>query len=124
MLQLRSIITVCDNTGAKRGQLIGIPGSGNKKIAKIGTVVTVSIKEADPHSAVKKGDIEQAVIVRTRKEMRRPDGTYIRFDDNACVLLNGSKSKDPKGTRFFGPIAREVRDRGYAKIASSASEMY
>ncbi len=124
MLQLRSILTVCDNTGARKGQLIGIPGSGNKKIAKVGTVITVSIREADPNSPVKKGDIEQAVIVRSKKEIRRVDGTYIRFDDNACILLTGSKSKDPKGTRFFGPIAREIRDKGYAKIASSASEMY
>lgn len=124
MLQLRSILVVADNSGAKKAQLIGIPGSGNKKIAKLGEVLTLSIKEADPHSQIKKGSIEHGVVVRTKKEKRRVDGSYIRFDDNACVLLMSSKSKDPKGTRFFGPVAREVKEAGYAKIASSASEMY
>lgn len=124
MLQLRSILVVTDNSGAKRAQLIGIPGRGNRKIAGLSDVITVSIREADPHGTVKRGSVEHAVIVRTKKETGRPDGSYIRFDDNACVILTGSKVKDPKGTRFFGPIAREVKEAGYNKIASVASEMY
>ncbi len=124
MLQLRSVLTVADNTGAKNAYLIGIPGRGNKKTASLGDVITVVVKSADPYGQVKKGDVAHAVVVRTRKEVRRKDGSYIRFDDNACVILTNAKAMDPKGSRFFGPLAREVKDRGYNKIASLAAEIY
>lgn len=124
MLQLRSIINVADNTGAKRVQMIGMPKTGNRKIAHIGDVITCVIKQALPFGQVKKGEVVQAVIVRTRKEQRRADGSYIAFDDNACVIVMGKDNKDPKGTRIFGPIAKEVKDSGFNKIASLAIEMY
>lgn len=124
MLQLRSVLVVADNTGAKEAYMIGIPKRGNKKIASICDVITVVVKSADPYAQVKKGDRLPAVIVRTRKEKRRSDGSYIRFDDNACVILAGVDVKDPKGTRVFGPIAREIKDGGFNKIASLASEIY
>ena len=124
MLQLRSVLTVADNSGAKQAYLIGIPGRGNMKFARLGDVITVVVKKADPYGQVKKGEIVHAVIVRTRKEVRRKDGSYIRFDDNACVILQDRNSKEPKGTRFFGPLAREVKERGYNRIASLASEIY
>jgi len=124
MLQLRSILNIADNTGAKKAMLIGIPKKGNRRFAYLGEVVTVVIKEAAPHGMVNKGEIHRAVIVRTKKEKRRDDGSYIRFDDNACVILAGKDSKDPKGTRIFGPIAKEVKDNGFLKIASLAEEMY
>lgn len=124
MLILRSTLTVADNSGARQVYVIGIPGRGNMKTASIGDVVTVVVKKADPYGQVKKGEVVHGVVVRTKKEVRRPDGSYIRFDDNACVILQGPKSTEPKGTRFFGPLAREVKDRGYNKIASLASEIY
>lgn len=124
MLQLRSVLTVADNTGAKEVYMIGIPKKGNKKIASIGDIVTIVVKSADPYAQVKKGDRLPAVIVRTRKEKGRFDGSYIRFDDNACVILAGPGVKDPKGTRVFGPIAREIKEVGFNKIVSLASEIY
>jgi large subunit ribosomal protein L14 len=124
MLQLRSILTIADNTGAKKAMLVGIPGKGNRRYAYLGEIVTVVIKEAIPHGMVNKSEIHRAVIVRTKKEKRRSDGSYIRFDDNACVILAGKETKDPKGTRIFGPIAKEVKDNGFSKIASLAEEMY
>ena len=124
MLQLRSILKVADNTGAKKAMMIGLPKKGNRKLAYIGDVINIVIKEALPYSQVKKSDVLPAVIVRTRKEYRRPDGSYIRFDDNACVILAGKETKDPKGTRIFGPIAKEVKDAGFNKIASLAEEIY
>lgn len=124
MLQLRSILKVADNTGAKKAMMIGLPKKGNRKLAYIGDVINIVVKEALPYSQVKKGDVLPAVIVRTRKEYRRPDGSYIRFDDNACVILAGKETKDPKGTRIFGPIAKEVKDAGFNKIASLAEEIY
>lgn len=124
MLQVRSILTIADNTGAKQAMLIGMPGMGNKKIARIGDIIMVSVKEALPHGEVKKGDILPAVVVRTRKEFRRKDGSYIRFDDNACVVIMAKDVKDPKGTRIFGPIAKELKDKGFNKIASLAEEVY
>lgn len=123
MLQLRSMITVADNTGAKIAQLIGIPGKGNIKKAGVGMIVTVVVKKADTQGSMKKGDVSRAVIVRTRKEFRRKDGSYIRFDDNACIMLE-AKTEAPKGSRVFGPISREVRTAGFAKIASLATEIY
>lgn len=124
MLQQRSILTVADNTGAKKALMIGMAKKGNRQYAYVGEVINVTVREAIPYSQVKKGDILQAVIVRTRKEHRRVDGSYIRFDDNACVILAGKDTKDPKGTRIFGPIAKEIKDRGFSKIASLAEEIY
>lgn len=124
MLQLRSILNVADNSGAKKVMMIGIPKKGNRRFGYLGEVINVVVKEAIPYGAVKKGEKLQAVIVRTRKEKRRKDGSYIRFDDNACVILAGKDVKDPKGTRVFGPIAKEVKDNGFSKIASLAEEIY
>lgn len=124
MLQLRSRLVVADNTGAKKVYIIGIPKKGNLKRASIGNVVTAVVLDADPFGQVKKGDIVSALIVRTKHAKRRPDGSYIRFDDNACVILQSKDSMEPKGTRLFGPIAREIRDLKFMKIASMASELY
>ncbi len=124
MLQLRSMINVADNSGAKVAYLIGIPGRGRKIKATMGDVVTVVVRQAMPFGQVKKSEVVRAVIVRTRKERKRADGSYIRFDDNACVILNGKDVKDPKGTRVFGPVAKEVKEKGFAKIASLAEEIY
>lgn len=124
MLQLRSLFVVADNTGAKKLQMIGMPKKGNRKIATVGQMITGVVKQAMPHGQIKKSEVVHAVIVRTRKEKGRKDGTYIRFDENACVILQGKDSKDPKGTRVFGPIAKEVKDNGYNKIASLAQEVY
>lgn len=124
MLQLRSILTVADNSGAKKVSLVGIPARGNKKIAYVGDVINVAVKEAIPYGQVKKGEKVSAVVVRTHKEHKRKDGSYIRFDDNACVILASKEVKDPKGTRIFGPIAKEVKDMGFNKIASLAEEVY
>jgi large subunit ribosomal protein L14 len=123
MLQLRSMINVADNSGAKLIQLIGIPGRGNKVIARIGDIITGVVKKADPTGQVRTHQITRAVIVRSRKELRRKDGSYIRFDENAVVVLD-AKTKAPKGTRIFGPIAREIKQLGFVKIASLAKEIY
>ncbi|MEI6532253.1 MAG: 50S ribosomal protein L14 [Candidatus Roizmanbacteria bacterium] len=124
MLQLRSILTVADNTGAKKLMMVGIPMKGNRKLGYIGEVITGVVKEAAPFGQVKKGEVVYAVIVRSRKERQRIDGSYIRFDDNACVVLQGKEVKDPKGTRIFGPVAKELKDKGFNKIASLAEEIY
>jgi len=124
MLQLRTVLTVADNSGAKEVYMIGLPGRGNKKYGHIGDVINVVVKKADPYAQLKKGDKLFAVVVRTRKEKRRVDGSYVRFDDNACVILQGRLLKDPRGTRIFGPIAREIKDLGFNKIASLATEIY
>ena len=124
MLQLRSILNVADNTGAKKVMLIGIPSRGNRRFGYISDIVTVVVKEAIPHALVKKSEILPALIVRTKKEKRRKDGSYIRFDDNACIILTAKDSKDPKGTRIFGPIAKEIKDAGFSKIVSLAEEIY
>lgn len=124
MLQLRTILTVADNSGAKKVSMVGMPGRGNKKIARVGEVINVAVKEAIPYGQVKKGEKLSAVVVRTHKEKKRKDGSYIRFDDNACVILASKEVKDPKGTRIFGPIAKEVKDNGFNKIASLAEEVY
>jgi len=124
MIQPRTILTVADNTGAKKAMMIGLPKKGNRLVAYVGDVITVVVKEALPYSSVKKGDVLPAVVVRTKKEKRRSDGSYIRFDDNACVILAGKGVKEPKGTRVFGPIAKEVKDAGFSKIASLAEEIY
>ena len=124
MLQLRSILNVADNTGAKRVMMIGMSKRGNRHYAYLADVINVTVKEALPFAQVKKGEILQGVIVRTKKEKRRSDGSYIRFDNNSCVILLDKNSKDPKGTRVFGPIAKEVKDAGFSKIASLAEEIY
>lgn len=124
MLQLRTVLNVADNAGAKKVVMIGIPGRGNKHIATIGDVITVVVRVALPYSQVKKGEVVYGVVVRCRKEIGRKDGSYIRFDDNACVILAGKDSKDTKGTRIFGPIAKEIKDLSFSKIASLAEEIY
>ncbi|MBP6993806.1 50S ribosomal protein L14 [Candidatus Woesebacteria bacterium] len=124
MLQLRSMINVADNSGAKLVGMIGIPARGRKVKASLGDVITGVVKRAMPYGQVKKGEVIRALIVRTRKERKRHDGSYVRFDDNACVILASKEGKDPKGTRVFGPIAKEIKDKGFSKIASLAEEIY
>jgi len=124
MLQHRSIVNVADNSGAKKIMLIGIPKKGNRKFAYLGEVFSGVVKRATPYAQVSNSEIVRAVIVRTKKEHRRDDGSYIRFDENACVVLAGNDTKDPKGTRVFGPIGKEIKDNGYNKIASLAEEIY
>lgn len=122
MIQHRTILVSADNTGARRIQCIRVLGGYKKRYARVGDIISVSLKEVLPHSSVKKGEVAHAVIVRTRKETRRKDGTYIRFDDNAVVLVD-KKTKEPKGSRIFGPVARELRTRGFSKIISLAPEV-
>ncbi len=121
MIQPRSILEVADNSGAKRVQCIQVMGGFHRRYARLGDIVTVSVKEAIPESNVKKGDKAKAVVVRTRKEHRRPDGSYIRFDQNAVVLINAQN--EPIGTRIFGPVARELRWKEFMKIISLAPEV-
>ncbi len=122
MIQHRTMLKVADNTGAKKLQCIRVLGGYKKRYAKIGDIITCVVKEAVPHGLVKKSDIVSAVIIRTKKELRRPDGTYIRFDDNAAVIID-KKSKEPKGSRIFGPVARELRNKNFTKIISLAPEV-
>lgn len=122
MIQHRSILKVADNTGAKKLMCIRVLGGYKKRYARLGDIVTVVVKEAEPRGMVKKSDVLHAVIVRTKKETRRKDGTYIRFDDNAAVIVD-KKTKEPKGTRIFGGIARELREKEFAKIISMAPEV-
>jgi len=122
MIQLRSVLTPADNSGAKRLRVLHVEGGGNRRYGSVGAVVTAVVDQAEPASAVKDSEIVKAVIVRCRKEIRRADGTYVRFSDNAAVVID-PKTKDPLATRVFGPIAREVKDAGFAKIASLASEV-
>lgn len=122
MIQLRSIIVPTDNTGAKRLRLIHIEGGWKRTYAVIGDVVTAVVDKSDPNGSVKDSEIVKAVIVRTRRPVHRRDGSYLRFDDNAAVIID-PKTKDPRGTRVFGPIAREVKDAGFSKIVSLASEV-
>ena len=121
MIQMQSCMTVADNSGAKLAQCIKVIGGSHRRYAGIGDVVVVAIKDAIPTSTIKKGSIEKAVIVRQSKEYRRPDGTYIRFDDNACVIIDAANN--PKGKRVFGPVARELRDMDYMRIVSLAPEV-
>jgi len=122
MIQKESYLKVADNSGARELQCFHIVGSTGKRFARLGDIITCSVKQAIPGSSVKKGDKVTAVIVRTRKETKREDGSYIRFGDNAAVIIDKS-SKEPVGTRIFGPVAREVRGRGFAKIISLAPEV-
>ncbi len=121
MIQMNSILDIADNSGAKRVMCIKVLGGSKRKYASIGDVIVVSIREAIPNAKVKKGDVAKAVIVRTKKEIRRMDGSYIRFDGNSAVLIN--KDNEPIGTRIFGPVARELRARKFAKIISLAPEV-
>lgn len=121
MIQDNTYLNVADNTGAKRVQCIKVLGGTRRRYASIGDIIVVTVKTAIPNSPVKKGSVVKAVIVRTHKEVRRSDGTYIRFDDNACVILDANLN--PIGKRIFGPVARELRDAGYMKIVSLASEV-
>ena len=121
MLQMQSKMTVADNSGAKLVQCIKVLGGSPRRYAGIGDVVVVAVKEAIPTSTIKEGSVQKAVIVRVAKEYRRPDGTYIRFDDNACVIVDADKN--PKGKRIFGPVARELRDMDFMKIVSLAPEV-
>lgn len=116
------MLNVADNSGAKKLMVIRVLGGYQKRFARIGDIVTCSVKEAAPRAAIKKGEVVHAVIVRQRKELRRTDGTYIRFDENAAVVIE-KKNKEPKATRIFGPIARELRAKGYQKIISLAPEV-
>lgn len=122
MIQMESVLQSGDNSGAKVLKCFKVLGGSNKKVAGIGDTIVVSIKEAVPNSRVKKGSVHKAVIVRTKKEILRPDGSTIRFDENAAVLIKG-KDNDPVGTRIFGPVAREVRNNGFVRIASLAPEV-
>ena len=121
MVQMQSFLNVADNSGAKKVQCIKVLGGSKRKTAGIGDVIVVSVKTALPNSATKKGSVERAVIVRTKKEYRRADGTYIRFDDNACVIIDANGV--PRGRRIFGPVARELREREYTRILSLAPEV-
>jgi large subunit ribosomal protein L14 len=121
VIQPTTVLESADNTGAKKLFCIRVMGGSNRKYARLGDVVVVSVKEAIPNSKVEKGDVHRAVIVRTKKEQRRPDGSYVRFDNNAAVLI--TKENEPMGTRVFGPIARELRLKGFMKIISLAPEV-
>ena len=121
MIQMQSNLVVADNSGAKMVQCIKVLGGTHRRYAGIGDIVVVAVKEAIPTSTIKEGSVQKAVIVRVAKEYRRPDGTYIRFDDNACVIVDADKN--PKGKRIFGPVARELRDMDFMKIISLAPEV-
>jgi large subunit ribosomal protein L14 len=122
MLQLRSKLKVADNTGARSLGLFSVAGKRRRRFVGIGDIVTCSVKEADPKGSVRKGEVVHAVIIRTRKEKRRKDGSYVRFDDNAAVIIDKG-SKEPKGTRIFGPVPRELKELGFGKIISLADEV-
>jgi|TARA_B110000263_G_C15023863_1_gene380809 large subunit ribosomal protein L14 len=121
MIQLRTVLDVADNSGAKKIQCIKVLGGSGRRYARIGDIIVVAIRETDPKSAVKKGEVKKAVVVRTKKEIRRPNGSYIKFDVNSAVLINDNR--EPLGTRIFGPVARELRARKFMRILSLAPEV-
>ena len=121
MIQVESVLDVADNSGAKTVKCIKVLGGSRRRYASVGDIIVVSIREALPNSKVRKGDTARAVIVRTKKELRRPDGSYIRFDTNSAVIINNAK--EPVGTRIFGPVARELRAKRFMKIVSLAPEV-
>lgn len=121
MIQSYTRLTVADNSGAKRIRMINIPGSSRRQYAELGDIIVCTVREAIPNSPVRKGEVVKAVIVRQAQPHRRPDGTYVRFDDNAAVLVGDNLL--PRGTRIFGPVARELRDRGFMRIVSLAEEV-
>lgn len=121
MIQMQTVLTAADNSGAKKLQCIKVLGGSMRKYASVGDIIVVSVKEALPNSRVRKGEVRRAVIVRTSKEIRRPDGSYIKFDVNSAVLINNAG--EPVGTRIFGPVARELRAKRFMKIVSLAPEV-
>lgn len=121
MIQMRTILEIADNSGAKKASMIGVLGRQNKRIAQIGDIITAAVKEAIPEGTVKKGEVVKAVIVRTRSPIRRKDGSVVKFSSNAMVIIDNQKN--PRGTRIFGPVARELRDREFTKIISLAPEV-
>ena len=122
MLQIRSMVKVADNTGARILQCFHILGGSKRKYGQIGDIIVGVVKEGEPRRLIKKHEVTRAVIIRQKKGLRRSDGAYIRFDDNACVILEG-KTKEPKGGRVFGPVAREIKEKGFEKIATLAEEL-
>jgi len=123
MIQLRSVLSVADNSGARKIRVIQVYGGSKRRFGYVGDIVIGSVIDADPNSAVKKGSLVRAVIVRTKKEKRRFSGEYIRFDDNAAVIIEARDKQEPVGTRVFGPVAREVKENGFSKIVSLAAEV-
>ncbi len=121
MIQQESMVIIADNSGAKKAQCIKVLGGSKRKYASVGDIITVAVKQALPNGTVKKGQVARAVVVRTRKEVRRRDGSYIRFDQNAAVIIN--LTNEPVGTRIFGPVARELREKKFMKIVSLAPEV-
>ena len=121
MIQQQTMLTISDNSGARRAMCIKVLGGTRRRYRSIGDIIVVAVKDALPGASVKKGEVARAVIVRTRKEIRRKDGSYIRFDQNAAVLID--KEKEPRGTRIFGPVARELREKEFMKIVSLAPEV-
>jgi large subunit ribosomal protein L14 len=121
MIQTQSVLNVADNSGARKVMCIKVLGGSHRRYASVGDIIVCAVKESAPNSKVKKGDVVRAVVVRTAKELARPDGTYIRFDNNGAVLVN--KDKEPIGTRIFGPVARELRAKKFMKIVSLAPEV-
>lgn len=121
MIQAYTMLNIADNSGAKKARCIKVTGGTGRRYGTVGDMIVVAIKDVLPNSGIKKGEVAKAVIVRTKKEVRRADGSYIRFDENAAVLVNDQK--EPRGTRIFGPVARELREQQYMKIVSLASEV-
>ena len=121
MIQLRTVMEVADNSGAKKVQCIKVLGGTGRRYASVGDIIVVAVKESEPQSSIKKGEVKKAVVVRTRKELRRAEGSYIKFDSNAAVLVNDAK--EPVGSRIFGPVARELRAKKFLKILSLAPEV-
>ncbi|MFH0839771.1 MAG: 50S ribosomal protein L14 [Candidatus Omnitrophota bacterium] len=121
MIRMRTILDIADNTGAKRASCIGVLGRGDKHHAGIGDIITANIKESTPDAIVKKGEVVKAVVVRTANKIRRADGSYLKFDNNAIVIID--LQRNPRGTRVFGPVARELRDKNFMKIVSLAPEV-
>ena len=121
MVQVETILTIADNSGARTAQCIRVLGGSMRRYARVGDIIVVAVKDAIPESDVKKGDVAKAVVVRTKKEYRRPDGSHIRFDQNAAVLIN--EDKEPRASRIFGPVARELREKQFMKIVSLAPEV-
>lgn len=121
MIQAETRLNVADNTGARKLLCIRVLGGSFRRYARVGDIIVAAVKEATPGGVVKKGDVVKAVVVRTRKEIKRPDGSYIKFDENAAVVIN--EAKNPRGTRIFGPVARELRDKDFMKIVSLAPEV-
>jgi len=121
MVQVETILTIADNSGARTAQCIRVLGGSMRRYARVGDIIVVAVKDAIPESDVKKGDVAKAVVVRTKKEYKRPDGSHIRFDQNAAVLIN--EDKEPRASRIFGPVARELREKQFMKIVSLAPEV-